>query len=84
MRLIEWILAAAVVLAPCTAADAHSDLMRFGVPVRAGEVVVEGFEKPGSSRPVVLVLSGSRGFGASAYHEIAKIFRAAGLDIYLV
>jgi len=58
---------------------------QFTVQTSSGEILVESFaSSAGGPRPAVLILSGSKGFGSSAYDEIGRIFSAAGLDTYLV
>ena len=50
-----------------------------------GPVLVEmPGEKTTMSRPAVIVLSGSKGFGSRAYDEMGRKFTAAGLDVFLV
>lgn len=65
-----------------TAASARD---RFSVPTSSGEIAVERFGDCSEALcPAVIILSGSRGFGASVYDEIGRTFRAAGLNAYLV
>jgi len=48
-------------------------------------ILVEGFgDCANATCPAVLILSGSRGFGASVCDEIGLTFRRAGLNAYLV
>lgn len=57
----------------------------FDVATPDGKVLVEYFaDSTNATRPAVLILSGSKGFGSPAYDEIGQTFRAAGLDAYLV
>lgn len=67
------------------AANAQSSRQEFTVPTPSGGVLVESFENCASKKcPAVLILSGSKGFGASAYGELGQAFEAAGLNAYLV
>lgn len=84
MRSLILITALFAMLLPA-AASAQSVRQQFFVPTPAGEVAVEGFgDCPDTTCPAVLILSGSRGFGASVYDEIGQTFRASGLNAYLV
>jgi dienelactone hydrolase len=66
-------------------ASAQSPRQQFTVPALAGEILVESFGNcPNATCPALLILSGSRGFGASVYDEIGQMFRATGLNAYLV
>jgi dienelactone hydrolase len=57
----------------------------IAVPTSTGHILVERFASGGSGpRSAVLVLSGSKGFGASSYDEIGQTLSASGLDAYLV
>lgn len=75
-------------LAICLLADAAAARPvreQFTVPTPSGQIRVESFGTCAKSTcPAVLILSGSKGFGASAYDEIGRTFAAAGLDAYLV
>jgi dienelactone hydrolase len=58
---------------------------QISIETPGGKLLVEGFGNgAGEPRPAVLILSGSKGFGAPAYDEIGQTFGAAGLDAYLV
>ncbi|WP_027998613.1 dienelactone hydrolase family protein [Sinorhizobium arboris] len=58
---------------------------RIAIPASTGHILVERFASGRTgSRPAVLILSGSRGFGAASYDEIGQTFSTAGLDTYLV
>jgi dienelactone hydrolase len=57
---------------------------QFTVQTSSGEILVESFLSSAAERPAVLILSGSKGFGSFAYDEIGQMFRAAGIDAYLV
>lgn len=58
---------------------------QFTVQTSSGEILVESFlSSAAEQRPAVLILSGSKGFGSSVYNEIGQMFRAAGIDAYLV
>ncbi|GAA3107123.1 hypothetical protein GCM10010520_59770 [Rhizobium viscosum] len=62
-----------------------SDRRHFTVQTAGGEILVESFPSGESgSHPAVLILSGSKGFGAAAYREMVQTFNAAGLDAYYV
>ena len=68
-----------------TAAEAQASRGHLTIPTSNGGTVVESFGtcvEP--TCPVVLILSGSKGFGASAYDELGQTFRKAGLSAYLV
>ena len=66
-------------------ANAQSSRQQFTVPTPGGEILVESFEGCANATcPAVLILSGSKGFGASVYNEIGQTFKAAGLNAYLV
>ncbi|UWU19592.1 dienelactone hydrolase family protein (plasmid) [Rhizobium sullae] len=55
------------------------------MPTPAGRVLVESFGNCANATcPAVVILSGSKGFGASVYDEIGQTFRTAGLNAYLV
>ncbi|UXS43053.1 alpha/beta hydrolase (plasmid) [Agrobacterium tumefaciens] len=70
----------------CSAtAGAQSTRQQFKVSTPVGRVLVESFgncEK--ATCPGIVILSGSKGFGAAVYDEIGQTFRAAGLNAYLV
>lgn len=58
---------------------------QFTVQTSRGEILVESFaSSAGEPHPAVPILSGSKGFGSSAYDEIGRTFGVAGLDAYLV
>jgi len=81
MRLVLLLLAAMMSLP----ALAHAASRQFNITTSNGQVAVDGFETDsGDLHPAVVILSGSRGFGAPAYDDIGRTFRAAGLDVYLV
>jgi carboxymethylenebutenolidase len=61
-----------------------ADRLSITVPTSNGAIVVERWKDAGVSRPAVIILSGSAGFGSPAYDDIGKTFEAAGLDAYLV
>ena len=66
-------------------ANAQPSRHQFTVPMPGGGVLVEGFGNCANATcPAVLILSGSKGFEASAYDEIGQAFQAAGLNAYLV
>ncbi|NTJ35850.1 alpha/beta hydrolase [Agrobacterium rhizogenes] len=82
MRLFSCIL----VFFVCVFGHAHAaSRQQFTVPTDSGGVLVEGFEDCANAIcPAVMILSGSKGFGAAVYDEIGHTFRAAGLNAYLV
>ncbi len=62
-----------------------ADRRHFTVQTAGGEILVESFpSSEGGFHPAVLILSGSKGFGAAAYQEIVETFNTAGLDAYYV
>ncbi|MEJ1117147.1 dienelactone hydrolase family protein [Phyllobacterium sp. CCNWLW109] len=66
-------------------ANAQSSRQHFTVPTPGGGILVESFGSCSNTTcPTVLILSGSKGFGAPVYDEIGQTFRAAGLNAYLV
>src|SRR5204862_7391928 len=66
-------------------ASAQSSRQQFTVPTPGGDILVESFESCANATcPAVLILSGSKGFGASAYDEIGQTFKAADLNAHLV
>ena len=82
MRTTTQITALFAMLLVATAASARE---KFFVPTPAGEIAVERFvDCSEATCPAVMILSGSRGFGASIYDKIGQTFRTAGLDAYLV
>ncbi|MBB4482492.1 dienelactone hydrolase family protein [Rhizobium etli] len=82
MRLFFCIL----VFLACMFVNAHAaSRQQFTVPTPGGRILVEHFGNCAKATcPAVLILSGSKGFGATAYDEIGQTFRAAGLNAYLV
>jgi dienelactone hydrolase len=57
----------------------------INVPTPTGPVAMEAYERQGQeSRPAIVILSGSKGFGSPAYGEMAQAFNAAGLDVFLL
>ena len=68
-----WFLLATLILLASVANAKTAAPARFTVKTTAGEIIVESFEGgSGDSRPAVLILSGSKGFGAPAYDEIGE------------
>ncbi|MCA1443117.1 dienelactone hydrolase family protein [Ensifer sp. IC4062] len=66
-------------------ANAQSSRQHFIVPTPGGRILVESFGSCSNATcPAVLILSGSKGFGAVVYDEIGRTFRTAGLNAYLV
>ncbi|WP_235784236.1 hypothetical protein [Brucella anthropi] len=66
--------------------NAHAaSRQQFTVPTPAGRILVESFGNCANATcPAVVILSGSKGFGASVYDEIGQTLRSAGLNAYLV
>lgn len=85
MRLFSIIVSILVISLSTAAANAQSSRQQFTVPTASGGVLVEHFENCAKALcPAVLILSGSRGFGARDYDRIGQAFRVAGLNAYLV
>ncbi|PDT12403.1 dienelactone hydrolase family protein [Rhizobium sp. M1] len=66
--------------------NAHAaSRQQFTVSTPGGRILIESFGNCAKATcPAVLILSGSKGFGATAYDEIGQAFRAAGLNAYLI
>ncbi len=78
------IIAAAMLLFTATA-NAQSSRQEFTVQTPGGAVLVESFGNCANKKcPAVLILSGSKGFGAPVYSELGKAFEVAGMNAYLV
>jgi dienelactone hydrolase len=85
MHLLKITIATLAISLFSAEANAQSARAQFTVPTPRGRVLVESFGSCASGTcPTVLILSGSKGFGASVYDEIGQTFRAAGLNAYLV
>lgn len=85
MRLFSIIIATFSIFLFSAGANAQSSRQQFTVPTAGGGILVESFgDCANATCPAVLILSGSRGFGASVYDEIGQTFRASGLNAYLV
>ncbi|CUX03867.1 MULTISPECIES: dienelactone hydrolase family protein [Rhizobium/Agrobacterium group] len=85
MRPFNIIIAALALSLLPVGANAQTTRQQFTVPTASGAVLVESVGGCASAIcPAVLILSGSRGFGAPVYDEIGQTFRAAGLNPYLV
>lgn len=85
MRLCKVTIAALAILLLTAGANAKSLRQQFTVPMPGGGILVESFGSCAKATcPAVLILSGSRGFAAPVYDEIGQMFRAAGLNAYLV
>jgi dienelactone hydrolase len=85
MRLFNIIIATLAIFFLPAGVNAQSYRQQFTVPTASGGVLVESFgDCANATRPAVLILSGSKGFGAPVYDEIGQTFRAAGLNAYLV
>lgn len=82
MRLFSCIL----VFLACMLGNAHvAPRQQFTVPTPGGRILVESVGNCAKATcPAVVILSGSKGFGAPVYDEIGQTFRAAGLNSYLV
>lgn len=85
MRRFSIIIATLVISFFSAGANAQSSRQQFTVPTPAGRILVERFgDCANTTCPAVVILSGSKGFGAAIYGEIGQTFRAAGLNTYLV
>ncbi|WP_236742502.1 dienelactone hydrolase family protein [Agrobacterium tumefaciens] len=85
MRLFTVIIATLAISLFSAGANAQSSRKQFTVPTDSGGVLVESFgDCSNVTCPAILILSGSRGFGASVYDAVGRTFRAAGLNAYLV
>ncbi|WP_342628407.1 dienelactone hydrolase family protein [Nguyenibacter vanlangensis] len=85
MRLFNIIIVTLAIFFLPAGANAQSARQQFTVPTVSGGVLVESFgDCANAICPAVLILSGSKGFGAPVYSEIGQTFRAAGLNAYLV
>lgn len=85
MRLFNIIIATLAISLLPVGANAQSSRQSFTVPTANGGVLVESFGNCANATcPAVVILSGSKGFGAPVYGEMGQTFRAAGLNAYLV
>lgn len=85
MHLLILIVASLLSALFAAGATAHPLRSQFTVPTSRGDLLVEGFGSCANATcPAVIILSGSKGFGAAAYDEIGQVFQAAGLNAYLV
>lgn len=85
MRLFNIIIAILALALFPAGANAQSSRQQFTVPTASGGILVENFgDCANATCPAVVILSGSKGFGAAVYDEIGQTFRAAGLNAYLV
>ncbi len=85
MRLFSSTMSALIVALFAAGANAQLSRHQFTVPTPEGGVPVESFGNcVNVTCPAVLILSGSKGFGAPVYGEIGQTFQAAGLKAYLV
>lgn len=85
MRLFNVIAATLGMSIHLAGAEAQSPARPFTVQTASGGVLVEPFgDCSNATCPAVLILSGSKGFGAPVYGQIGQTFRAAGLNAYLV
>ncbi|MBB3392904.1 dienelactone hydrolase [Rhizobium sp. BK275] len=85
MPLLKITLIALALFLLAAGANARQARRQFTVPTSGGQIIVESFGNCANKTcPAVLILSGSKGFGAPVYEEIGQTFRAAGLDAYLV
>ena len=58
---------------------------QFTVATAGGNVLIEGFASTSdTSRPAVIILSGSKGFASPAYDDLGRSFDTAGINAYLV
>lgn len=68
-----------------TASATEVSRREINVPTPTGLVAMEAYERQGQEpRPAIVILSGSKGFGSPAYGEMAQLFNAAGLDVFLL
>ncbi|MHC1550310.1 dienelactone hydrolase family protein [Phyllobacterium sp. K27] len=76
----------ALVFLACMLGSGHAaSRQQFTVQTDSGGVLVESFgDCANATCPAVVILSGSKGFGAAVYDEIGQTFRAADLNAYLV
>lgn len=85
MRLFNIIIATLAISFLPAGTNAQSSRQQFTVPTASGGILVESFgECANVTCPAVLILSGSKGFGAPVYGEIGQTVRAAGMNAYLV
>ena len=85
MRLFSTLIAAFITSLFAAGANAQASRQQFTVPTPGGRILVESFGNCANIRcPAVLILSGSKGFGAPVYDEIGQTFQASGLNAYLV
>lgn len=85
MHLLNIIIATLALALSPAGASPQSSRQQFTVPAAGGGISVESFgDCANATCPAVLILSGSKGFGAPAYGEIGQIFRAVGLNAYLI
>jgi len=78
MRPFNIIIAALALSLLPVGANAQTTRQQFTVPTASGAVLVESVGGCASAIcPAVLILSGSRGFGAPVYDEIGQTFRGA-------
>lgn len=85
MRFFITTIAAFIISLLVVGVNAQPSRQQFTVPTQSGRVLVESFGNCANAAcPAVLILSGSKGFGAPVYDEIGQTFRAAGLNAYLV
>ncbi|MFJ1311820.1 dienelactone hydrolase family protein [Agrobacterium sp. P15N1-A] len=85
MRISRIIIAILTIFFCTAAANPQPSRQQLTVPTAGGEVTIESFGNCANATcPAVLILSGSKGFGAPVYSEIGQTFKAAGLNAYLV
>lgn len=85
MHLFNIIIATLAISFLPAGANAQSPRQQFTVPTANGGILVESFRDCANvTCPAVVILSGSKGFGAPVYGEIGQTFRAAGMNAYLV
>lgn len=85
LSLFKITIVALATLLLAVGANAQSSRHQFTVPTPGGSILIENFgDCANAICPAVLILSGSKGFGAHAYDEIGETFRAAGMNAYLV
>lgn len=85
MRLFIATIAAFIISLLAVGANAQPSRQQFTVPTQSGRILVQSFVNCANATcPAVLILSGTKGFGAPVYDEIGRTFQAAGLNAYLV
>ena len=75
MRFLITTIAALTISLLAVGANAQSPRQQFTVPTPGGRILVESFgDCANATCPAVLILSGSKGFGAAVYDKIGQTF----------